>query len=458
MAQVTENILNMSAVDLVAAVSAGIISPADVVKDVLVRIERRNSDLNAICAINPDLEVDAQTIARRLDTGEDLPLAAVPVVIKDNIWVAGLPVTQGSRLFADFRAPQDAQVVAALRDAGALIVGMATCSEFACKGVTNTPLHGITRNSHDQTRTTGGSSGGPVAAVAGGMALLAIGTDAGGSSRRPPAHTGLVGFKPSQDYLPYGPGFDEPVDGISVICPIARRVEDAALCLRVLEGEDAVQTSSGGDIRRVAVSRDFGVGQVLDPDMQSAFDTAVRVLRQSGYEVVEDAPDWQQLDGGSVMPLQFAGLARLFGDTFKETPEAFDPDIAVQIKTGLALTNDDIAVAQSASARMGEILRGFLSDYDAIIVPTTPCAAWPVEDIAPKTIGGKPCAPRDHAAFTPQANHAGVPAISIPCGRTQEGLPLGLQLISAYGRDRDLLAFAKDVADRLTSPTKSKDI
>ncbi|MDO6722402.1 amidase [Celeribacter halophilus] len=451
----TENTLDMSAVDLADAVKTGEVSPVDVVKDVLARIEQRNPDLNAICAINPDLEADAQRIAARLEAGENLPLAAVPVVIKDNIWVAGLPVTQGSRLFADFRAPQDAQAVAALREAGALIVGMATCSEFACKGVTNTPLHGITRNPHDLTRTTGGSSGGPVAAVAGGMAIVAIGTDAGGSSRRPPAHTGLVGFKPSQDRIPYGPGFEEPVDGISVVCPITRNLEDAALCLRVLEGEITAPSSENGAIRRVAVSRDFGVGQVLEPDMQSAFDNAVRVLHQSGYEVVEDTPDWQQLDGGSVMPLQFAGLARLFGDKFKETPEAFDPDIAVQIKTGLALTNDDIAAAQSASVRMGEILRGFLSDYDAIIVPTTPCAVWPVEDITPKTIGGKSCAPRDHAAFTPQANHAGVPAISIPCGRTQEGLPLGLQLISAFGRDRDLLAFAKDVADRLTSPTKS---
>ena len=123
-----------------------------------------------------------------------LPLAGVPIVIKDNIWVKGLSITNGSRLYADFIAPEDAIAVARLRTAGAVILGIGTCSEFACKGLTNTPLHGITRHPANHNLTPGGSSGGPAVAVATGIVPVAIGTDAGGSSRRPPAHVGVGHF------------------------------------------------------------------------------------------------------------------------------------------------------------------------------------------------------------------------------------------------------------------------
>lgn len=442
--------MDLTAVALAAEVRAGRVTPQAAARAALVRIEALNPRLNAICALNPALMEEAASVAARLADGEDLPLAGVPVVIKDNIWVRGLTVTQGSRLFADFVAPEDAKAVALLRRAGALIVGMATCSEFACKGVTNTPLHGKTLNPVDPGRTPGGSSGGPAVAVAAGMVPLAIGTDAGGSSRRPPAHVGVVGFKPTQDLVPYGPGFDEPIWGISAICPIARDVADVRLALSAL-----AEVPSGAPlVARIAASADYGLGQRLDHDMGQAFAGAMSALRDTGVEVVEASPDWQGLTGASVMPLQFAGLAALFGAVFAETPGVFDPDIAVQIEQGLALSGADVARAHHASHRMGEILRGFLSRHDAILVPTTPCAAWPVDRLAPETIGGEPCAPRDHAAFTPQANHAGCPAISIPCGKTAEGLPLGLQIVSAPGRDAALL----DLAARIEAILRTRDV
>ena len=134
--------------------------------------------------MNPDARAEADAIAYRLEAGDDLPLAGVPVLIKDNIWVKGLRIAQGSRLFADHIAPEDAEAVTRLRQAGAIILGIATCSEFACKGATLSPLHGITRNPIDLSRTSGGSSGGSVSAVAAGIVPLALGTDAGGSTRR----------------------------------------------------------------------------------------------------------------------------------------------------------------------------------------------------------------------------------------------------------------------------------
>ncbi len=435
------NPMDHSATALAAKVRAGEVSPLEAARAARARVDERNPGLNALTLVNPALEDEAAAVAARLAAGEQLPLAGVPVVIKDNIWVKGLPITQGSRLFADFIAPEDATAVGLLRKAGALILGIGTCSEFACKGLTNTPLYGKTRNPIDTSLTPGGSSGGPVAAVASGMVPLALGTDAGGSSRRPPAHTGLYGLKPTLDLIPYGPGFDEPVDGISALCPIARDIEDIALAMSVLAGLPEAGPFTGP----IAFSPDFGTGQRLDKEVACAFDAAISRLAAAGFTLKPDAPEWHGLTGASVLPLQYAGLARLFGDAWRAQPEAIDPDLGAQIETGLALSEADIAAARSASARMSEILNGFLGTVDALIVPTTPCPAWPVDQLAPSLIGGEPCAPRDHAAFTSQCNHAGCPAITVPFATTEAGLPLGLQIIAARGRDAELIATARTI-------------
>jgi aspartyl-tRNA(Asn)/glutamyl-tRNA(Gln) amidotransferase subunit A len=144
--------------------------------------------------------------------------------------------------------------------------------------------------------------------------------------------------------------------------------------------------------------------------------------------------------------LQWAGLAALYGEAFRHDPTQFGEGIADQITRGLGLTGVQVAQAHQASHRMGETLRAFLARHPFVLTPTTPCPAWPVEDIAPRLIGGLPATPRDHAAFTPQANHAGSPAISLPCGHTSTGLPLGLQIMAAPGADEALLALAQDVA------------
>lgn len=445
------SLMDLSTSALARRVSAREVTPLEVAQAARARVAERDPELNALTLMNPALEDEAATVAARLNAGEDLPLAGVPVVIKDNIWVKGLPITQGSRLFAEFIAPEDAAAVDLLRKAGAVILGIATCSEFACKGVTNTPLYGKTRNPIDPRLTPGGSSGGCAAAVAGSMAPLAIGTDAGGSSRRPPAHTGLFGFKPTLDLVPYGPGFDEPVDGISVICPIARDLEDIGLAMSVL----GALVPCEGPVGRIAWTRDFGLGQRLDADVAQAFDGAIAQLSDAGFDMVEAAPEWGGLNGGSVMPLQFAGLAHLHGDAFRADRTRFDPDLAVQIETGLGLSEMVVGAAQAASQQMRAILNAFLEGFDVLIVPTTPCPAWPINQLAPETIGGEPCAPRDHAAFTPQANHAGVPALSVPFAATRDGLPLGLQIIAGKGHDAALLAAARCVMNAL-HPKKEK--
>lgn len=431
--------LDLSARALAEAVRRGDTTPQAVAANTLARAAVRNPAINAICNMNPDFEAEAETVAARLACGESLPLAGVPVLIKDNIWVKGLRVAQGSRLFADHIAPEDAEAVTRLRAAGAMILGITTCSEFGCKGATNSPLHGITRNPVNAAMGPGGSSGGSVAAVAAGIVPLALGTDAGGSSRRPPAHTGICGLKPTQDLIPYGPSFDEPVWGISVICPIARDMGDIALAMLALAGI----APEAPDSIQIALSPDFGTGQLRDVEVVTNFEAVEETLRTSGAALEDASIDWGDIKGHDILPLQFAGLAQAYGSVWRETPEVFDPVIATQIETGLALSGVEVAEAHQVSHRMKVTLRAALRRHRFIATPTTPCPAWPAEFFAPDTIGGKPAGPRDHAAFTPQVNHAGVPALSIPCGKTRDGLPLGLQLIAEPGQDAALIGLAQ---------------
>ncbi len=439
------NLMDLSVRDLAEEVRCGKTTPQSALADAQARAEERNPAINAICLMNPEAEAEADAVANRLAAGEALPLAGVPVLIKDNIWVKGLRIAQGSRLYADHVAPEDAEAVKRLRKAGAIILGISTCSEFACKGATLSPLYGITRNPIDPTLTSGGSSGGSVAAVAAGIVPFALGTDAGGSTRRPPAHTGLCGLKPTQDLIPYGPGFDEPVWGISVICPVTRNMADLALAMSVLAKTDVVTEPE----LALAVSADFGTEQVLDEKVAQNFETVCATLEEAGVRLMQAKIDWGGFKGHDIQPLQYAGLAQLYGEVWGQTPELFDPALGEQIEKGLALSGTDVAAAHQVSHRMRTALRTALDRHGFIATPTTPCAAWSAELNAPETIAGKPALPRDHAAFTPQINHAGVPALSIPCGTNGEGLPLGLQIIAPAGHDAQLISLAQKLEPHL---------
>lgn len=437
-----------SARAVAAGVQSGHISAAEVSKAAIARVLALQSALNALTHFDAEMTLaEAAAVDARIADGETLPLAGVPVVVKDTIWVRGRPITQGSRLFASSVPPEDARAVRLLRQAGAVILGIGASSEFACKGVTASPLHGVTRHPMDPSLTPGGSSGGPAVAVASRMAPLALGTDAGGSSRRPPAHVGIVGFKPSQDMIPYGPGYPEPFWNIQVLAPIARDVGDTALMFEVLANGPAagIYKPEREDLQglRIALAPTLGLDAKLDEDVAASLDGAVGRFRRSGYDIVDAAPVWPAgTDPADAMPLQWAGLAALHGERWRRVPEDFDPDIGVQIEAGLRLTGVDVANALEASRRIREVMRSFLGGFDLVLSATTPCAAWPSSRLGPETIGGAPAGPRDHAAFAPQFNHAGLPAISIPCGSSATGLPFGLQIGGGFGRDWTVLRLA----------------
>jgi aspartyl-tRNA(Asn)/glutamyl-tRNA(Gln) amidotransferase subunit A len=443
---------------LAQAVGRGEIDPGAVANAFCARLEERNPSLNAVVAYDRTAVLGEATLIReRLAAGEQLPLAGVPVTIKDNLWVAGRRIAQGSRLFEDFIAPRDAWAVQRLRAAGALLLGITNTPEFACRGVCESPLHGVTRHPESAHLTPGGSSGGAAAAVAAGIGLAALATDAGGSIRRPAAHCGVVGLKPSAGVVPHPWGFAEPNYGFSVVGVIARNIADCEAVFRELTAYDAADPSAppleldlfadaGVDPRqlRLAWSPDLGCGFPVDPEVLARFERVIDRLGNAGFRVERADPDWPQGTGiYPLLALQQAGLHRLYGDAQGVRRAAIDPDILDAITQG---SGHDRAGWLTLLRRL-EAIRGalgrFFDRHDLLLCPTAPVIAWPVGGTPTVTAAGALGA-RAHAAFTPLFNYCGVPALSLPAGRVR-GLPVGLQLVGPRFEDARVIRLATAV-------------
>ncbi len=465
-----DEIVRSDAATIASAVQSGRLDAIDVVEAFQAVISARNGELNALVRYSPQsARAQAHTVATRVRAGEQLPLAGVPLIVKDNVFVAGTAISQGSRLFANHVAPRDAIAVERARAAGAVIIGIGNCPEFACKGQTNSPLHGIARNPHDLLLTPGGSSGGNAAGIAANFAPIGLGTDGGGSGRRPPAHTGTVGFKPSFGAIPYGPGFPEPFWGIATIAPMGRTVADVMALFEAVAGIDPRdpdsipielrQTDADMGKLRIAYSPRLGLDVPVDDDVATAIDTAVEHLRCAGWRISSAAPRWPtDLKEDTLMPLQAGGLAALYGNAFRTDASRFDPDIAAQIERGLGFSAADVGTALEGSATIKHAVGQFFCDYDLLLCPTAPCVAWSADRLGPTHIGGQAVGARGHAVFTPFFNHALTPAISIPGGTGRTGLPVGLQIIGRRGADWRVLLAAEAAESILAShstPTKA---
>lgn len=416
----------------------------------LARISEVNPILNAL------VDVDAEAVRREAialnKTGSHLPLHGLSYTVKDNLWVEGRRITQGSQLFADFIAPRDASSVALLRSAGALLLGISNCAEFACMGVTRNKVYGPTRHPLDHNLTPGGSSGGAAAALAAGIGDFALCTDAGGSTRRPAAHCGLIGFKPSGGRIPHAYGFAEPIFANGVVGILTHNMATMRRVFAVLGVHDAADAYSVSALpnpakgRRIAFSPKLGMDVPVEPEVAEGVARAVDKLQRAGFDIVRRDPPWPEEAGeGGLMPLQSAGLAALYADVYAREPERFDPNIAAQIEAGLKL--DGIAMGRALLLREQVMLKlaSFFADVDWLLCPTVPCAPWAFDQIGPETIAGQPVGPRGHAVFTPLFNHALVPAISLPCGKDAAGLPFGLQLVGPRLQDEALLALASEI-------------
>lgn len=444
--------LRWDAPTIAAAVQARRADPVEVVDAFLAQIRRANPTVNAL--VNHDEaapRAEAAALRRRIAAGEALPLAGVPVVVKDSIWVAGRRITQGSPLFREFRPDRDALPVKRMRRAGAVVVGIGNMPEFGVKEITDNRLYGRTFNPRDLSRTPGGSSGGCAAALAADMAPAALGGDGGGSCRRPPAHVGAVGFKPSPGVVPDPWGFPGTLPGIACTCPMGRTVADTWALFAAVIGmhpddplsQDPAPPGPPAERLRIAYSPQLGLRLPLDADVRAAVDAAVDTLRRHGLTVMDADPEWPPgTTEARILAIEDAGLADLFGARWRAAPEGFDPHAGMQIERGLGRSGAEIAGAHAFSLRIASGIARFFASWDLLLCPTIACVAWPADRLDPAMVGGRPAAHRDHAAFTPLFNHARTPALSVPCGVGTGGLPVGLQIVGPRLADWRVLAAA----------------
>jgi aspartyl-tRNA(Asn)/glutamyl-tRNA(Gln) amidotransferase subunit A len=442
---------SLSASELAGAYREGL-SPRDVLDATLDRIRQANPALNAIVTLDEaGATAAADASARRWQAGAALgPLDGVPVTVKDNILVKGLRATWGSRLYADHVPDHDELPVRRLREAGAVILGKTNVPEFTLHGFTDNALFGTTGNPWNPALTPGGSSGGAVAAVASGMGALALGTDGGGSIRRPAAHTGLIGFKPSRDTVKRGNGFPAILHDFEVIGPIARSVDDIIACMEMIAApawlklvQQPIATTP-----RIAYAPSFGTAPV-DPFIRETIERTVAQARALGL-AIETIPQFELAEPlAQVWPvISQTGVVWLLA-RHEHGGDKVGRAIAEMAENGSRLRAQDYLDALDSIAAMGRAFDELFEQFDFLITPATAAMPWPANETHPPVIDGKPVGPRGHAVFTPIANALGLPAISLPCVVEDGALPVGLQVIAAQDRDWPLLAFARAYENKL---------
>ena len=433
------------AVDLRSLYRRGRASPLEVMEALLQRIDRVNPRVNAIVTLARESALaDARRATRALRRGAALsPLHGVPVAIKDVTPTRGIRTTHGSKLFEDHVPDHDALVVERLRAAGAIVIGKTNTPEFAFGPNTVNAVFGATRNPWDLGRTAGGSSGGSAAALATGMCPLAEGTDLGGSLRGPAAFCGVVGFRTTPGLIPRYPSV-LAWDTYSVEGPMARSVADAALMLSVMAGrDDRSPISYDVDPRafaravkvpsvkgwRIAWTPDMGGLVPIDHEVRAIVERAAGVFRSLGARVqaacpdMSDVPEIVRLTRGLLMVARHANKLPQWRAILQE-------GLVENTEQGLALSARDIAEGELLRTRQWQRVREFMAGHDVWLTPTAAVPPFPIDQPHALEVNGQPLGKGMQRSFLTYAfSVLGLPAISIPCGFTKAGLPVGLQIV-----------------------------
>ncbi len=441
----------LTASQLGALLTTGDVSPVELLEVTFERIARVNPAINAIIAID---ETGAREAAKeseqRIRSGKQRsPLEGIPLTVKDHILVKGLLACWGSKLFVDFVPEKDELPVARLREAGAIILGKTNVPEFTLAEYTDNPVHGVTRNPWNLELTPGGSSGGAVASVAAGLVPLAIGTDGGGSIRRPASHTGLVGFKPSIGSVARCDGFPKILLDMEVCGPLGRTVADAKLVFDIMAGpsrldrRSSLVSSRSPDKKkqRILYVERFGASP-LEPDVASSVMEAADVLSNLGHDVIagelpfdltEITDSWSKV--GPV------GISYLF-DMHPNATELVSERFIELNEAGKATTSSEfLAVIETIDKFRGQVGTAY-ENIDIIMTPTVATLPWSAEIPFPNVIDGQTVGRRGHAIYTGWVNACGHPAINLPAAHSQSGLPIGFQLIGDFGADQMLFEIA----------------
>jgi aspartyl-tRNA(Asn)/glutamyl-tRNA(Gln) amidotransferase subunit A len=436
------------------------LSPVELTKLMLDRIGRLNPKLNAYITVTPEFalgqakKAEAELFAPRgrKSNRNRGPLHGIPISLKDNIHTAGIRTTAGSKILHDFVPERDAQVVAMLKAAGAIILGKTNLHEFAYGVTTNNPHYGPTRNPWDPGRIPGGSSGGSAAAVASGLCYGSIGTDTGGSIRIPASLCGVVGLKPTLGRVS-GVGVIPLSTTLDCTGPVARSTRDAAILLHAIGGLGTPRHSDWSTPKLFRKLKKIRLGlpkelffDLVSTEVQSCFESTLRDLRKLGFQIKQiSIPLLKNTeDAGNQIAWPEATHFHEQSGWFPARSAEYGEDVRTRLEMGAKTPATIYLEALAQRVRFIHELSSKMYDagIDALVVPTTPIAAPRIAEESTR-IGEK-----DHPTralllrLNRPANLAGVPAISIPCGFTASGLPLGLQLIGLHTAELALLQIA----------------
>lgn len=427
----------------------------------LERIEALNPVLNAFVALDPTALDHAQESDRRLKAGKARsPIEGVPVAIKDNLLVKGLPATWGDRLFEGFVPEEDELPIRLLREAGAVIIGKTNTPPIASAGITDNDLFGPTRNPWNPDLTPGGSSGGSAVAVASGMVPLALGTDGGGSTRRPAAHTGLWGFRPSIGLIPRGNGFPPLLGDLEVVGPMAHNFDDLFALTAALAGPHPLDPASRFVPRLLEKPEQPRPGQriavieqiedaPLDPFIRDRFRKAVEALERAGCAIIScRLPETIAVFNELFSIMSRVGMA-MVASHYPTFHERAAPAMRELARLGETTPASELMRATQQIDRLRGLMAVWFRDYDMLLMPATAAQPWPIGLSHPPSIDDQPIGPRGHAIFTSWVNVIGHPSLSVPIGLDPNGLPVGMQVIGDFGSDTRTLAFGNFAANVL---------
>jgi amidase len=453
---VPSDICQLSALDMTRLIRAKELSARDVMRAHLTQIERLNPVVNAIVTLAADQAMDRAAIAdQRLARGEDVgPLHGLPIAHKDLQPTKGMRTTFGSPIFEHFVPPDDSLLVERIRAAGAIAVGKTNTPEFGAGSQTFNPVFGSTLNPYDLTKTCGGSSGGAAVGLACGMLPIADGSDMGGSLRNPASFCGVVGLRPSPGRVPAWPAA-AAWSTLSVDGPMARSVADAALLLSAIAGPDPrspIALSDPGSMFAAPLDRDFKGARVawwkdlgglpVDTRVRQAVDGQRRAFESLGCIVEEAEPDFTDFDEvfKTLRAVAFlTGVAERVGshrDRVKET-------IRWEIERGERLTANEIAHAEIKRTTLYHRMRQFMTRYEFFVLPAVQVPPFDVSQPFVTAIEGTPMETYiDWMKSCYFISIVGNPAISVPCGFTADGLPVGLQIVARHQDDWGLLQIA----------------
>ena len=442
--------------DLAAMVQQREVSAVEVMQAFLERIEDVNPYVNAICALRPTSELleEARRADEAMARGNIIgPLHGLPLAVKDLALTKGITTTFGSLIYKDFIPNEDELFVERLKASGAIIIGKTNAPEFGAGSHTFNEVYGVTRNPYDLSTSAGGSSGGAAAALAAGMLPMADGSDLGGSLRNPAGFCNVVGFRPSPGRVPAWPS-SFAWETLSVVGPMARTVQDTAFLLSIMAGPDTRAPGAidePGSVFSKPLARDFNKSRIawtpdlatfpVQKEVAAQCEKALDVFSEMGCHIDADQPEIG--DAFEAFQTLRAFLFMDLAADFKHHKDKMKDTVAWNIKKGLRLSGIEIVRAEAARTEFYHRVRVFLDTYEFLLLPSTQVTPFPVEEAWVKEIEGVRMATYiDWMAMNCVVTLTGLPAISVPCGFTDQGLPVGLQIVGRLHRDFDVLQLA----------------